>query len=389
MELDLPLPAECWTRYRQSGAPRGYVRQELAHHIELVIARPQLLPPLATGLVVLPLDDLGVVLDDVGQPAAGERFLPQVVSLEPVGVWRIAAAAVPSPVEGQEPRFLPLEVSAEPHLVVVHGEVGQAASQLEELLAGIAVALVLLDRVFHRLLGEAVLQLEGGDRQAVDEQTQVQRQLRVVAAVLELAGDAEAVQPVEGPGLLVPRRRRAAEQVDPMRAVLDPVAQDVDGPALGDLPLQAGQELLPRRAVLAEGQQLGDVRLGRGEECGELDEVHAVLAVVVARVAAYPAHAVAGRPLARCAPLRRIAISARHRRADEALQPPLAGVGGHAVTRLSSECGLPAPHRALFLPTPRGQPPFAGLCGAIRCPSVRRWPRACLPCFAGAACSDR
>ena len=74
--------------------------------------------------------------------------------------------------------------------------------------------------------------------------------------------------------------------------------------------------------ILAEGQQLGDVRLGRVEECGELDEVHAVVAVVVARVAAYPAYAVAGRPLARRAPLRCIAISARHRRADEALQPP-------------------------------------------------------------------
>ena len=110
-----------------TGAPSGHVRQELAHHVQLVVARPYLLPPLASGLVVLALDDLGVVLDDVGQPAAGERFLPQVVGLEPVGVRRVAAAAVPPPVEGQEPRFLALEVGAEPHLVVVHGEVGQAA----------------------------------------------------------------------------------------------------------------------------------------------------------------------------------------------------------------------------------------------------------------------
>ena len=223
-----------------AGAPSGHVRQELAHHVELVVARPQLLPSLAAGLVVLALDDLGVVLDDVGQPAAGEGFLPQVVGLEPVGVRRVAAAAVPPPVEGQEPRFLALEVGAEPNLVVVHGEVGQAAPQLEELLAGVAVALVLLDRVFHRLLGEAVLQLEGGDRQAVDEQTQVQRQLRVVAAVLELARHAETVQRVEGLSLLVPRRRRAVEQVDLMRAVLDALAEHVDGPALGDFPLQAG-----------------------------------------------------------------------------------------------------------------------------------------------------
>ena len=91
-------------------------------------------------------------------------------------------------------------------------------------------------------------------------------------------------------------------------------------------------------------------------ECGELDEVHAVVAVVVARVAAYPAYAVAGRPLARRAPLRRIAISARQRRADEALQPPLAGVSGHAMPRLSSEWGLPAPLRAVSPQGRRGYP---------------------------------
>ena len=68
-----------------------------------------------------------------------------------------------------------------------------AAPELEEALVRVAVALVLLNGVRHRLLGEAVLQLEGGDRQAVDEQGQVERELRLVTAVAELAGDAEAV----------------------------------------------------------------------------------------------------------------------------------------------------------------------------------------------------
>ena len=82
---------------------------------------------------------------------------------------------------------------AEAHLVIVHGEVHHAAAELEELLARVAVALVLLDGVLDRLLGQAVLQLEGGDRQAVDEEAEVERELRLVAAVAELAGDAEAV----------------------------------------------------------------------------------------------------------------------------------------------------------------------------------------------------
>ena len=68
-----------------------------------------------------------------------------------------------------------------------------AAAELEQQLARVAVALVLLDGVLDGLLGEAVLQLEGGDRQAVDEQAQVERELRLVRAVAELARDAEAV----------------------------------------------------------------------------------------------------------------------------------------------------------------------------------------------------
>ena len=72
---------------------------------------------------------------------------------------------------------------AELHLVVVHGEVGEASSKLEEPLPGIAVPLVLLYGVVHRLLRQAVLQLEGGDGQAVDEQAQIQGKLRVVVTV--------------------------------------------------------------------------------------------------------------------------------------------------------------------------------------------------------------
>ena len=72
---------------------------------------------------------------------------------------------------------------AEPHLVIVHGEVDHAAPELEEQLARVAVALVLLDRILDGLLGEAVLELERGDRQAVDEEAEIERELRLVAAV--------------------------------------------------------------------------------------------------------------------------------------------------------------------------------------------------------------
>jgi hypothetical protein len=54
--------------------------------------------------------------------------------------------------------------------VIIHGEMDDAATEFEELLARVAVALVLLDRVVDGLLRQTVLQLEGRDRQTVDEE---------------------------------------------------------------------------------------------------------------------------------------------------------------------------------------------------------------------------
>ena len=56
------------------------VGQQPAHHVELVVARPDLRPPLPAALLVLRLHHLGVVLQDVGEapprsapPATGSR----------------------------------------------------------------------------------------------------------------------------------------------------------------------------------------------------------------------------------------------------------------------------------------------------------------------------
>ena len=87
-----------------------------------MVARPDLRRLLLAGLLVLRLDDLRVVLEDVGQAVAGEDALPEVVGLESVRVGRVARAVVPALVERQEPGALALQVGAEAHLVVVHGE---------------------------------------------------------------------------------------------------------------------------------------------------------------------------------------------------------------------------------------------------------------------------
>ena len=69
---EIPLPCAMPAR----------VGQQPSHHVELMVARPDLLPPLLARLLILGLDDLRVVLQDVRQPVAGENPLPQVVGLE-------------------------------------------------------------------------------------------------------------------------------------------------------------------------------------------------------------------------------------------------------------------------------------------------------------------
>src|SRR6266851_2539407 len=121
---------------------------------------------------------------------------------------------------------------AEPHLRIIDGEMRDAAAELEKLLARIAIALVLLDGVLDRLLGQAVLELERRHRETVDEQRQVERKRGFVPAVAKLAGDREPVQGEALGSLRIAGRRRAVEQVDIVRAVLDATAQHVDNAVL-------------------------------------------------------------------------------------------------------------------------------------------------------------
>ena len=78
------------------------------------------------------------------------------------------------------------------------------------------------------------------------KRAQVQRPLRLLAAVGKLPRDAEPVLRVPLHRLLVLRRRRAVEEIEAQRAVLDAMPQHVNRAAPGDLSLQPGEELLPR-----------------------------------------------------------------------------------------------------------------------------------------------
>ena len=75
----------------------------------------------------------------------------------------------------------------------IHREVRDAAARPEERLLRIPVAPILLHRVRRGLFREAVLQLDGDDRQAVQEQGEVERVSFVLPAVSKLPGDGEPV----------------------------------------------------------------------------------------------------------------------------------------------------------------------------------------------------
>ncbi len=194
-----------------SRATLRHVCQQLVHHVELVIARENLNLFLFSRLRVLLFDNLGVVLDNVRDALRRENPLPQVIGLQSVRVGWVARAVVPALVERQKPRALALELRAHPHLAVVHRQMHHATLKLEQLFSRVAVAPVLLDGVFYRLFGQAVLQFEGGNRQAVDEQAQVQRPPCFVQAVAQLPRDTEAIGRKQACRLVVVRRRRAVK----------------------------------------------------------------------------------------------------------------------------------------------------------------------------------
>ena len=80
-----------------------HVGEQLPNDVELVIARPYLGSASLPCLRVDGLDELGVVLKNVGQSLPGERLAPQVFGHETVGINLVARAAVPALVERQEP----------------------------------------------------------------------------------------------------------------------------------------------------------------------------------------------------------------------------------------------------------------------------------------------
>ena len=164
-------------------------------------------------------------------------------------------------------------------------EVRETPAVGQQRLAGIAVGLVLPDRVLDGLAGERILELGREDRDAVQKQHHVEA-LLVPGAVADLAGDCEEVGGVQPPRLLVEPARRA-EVREPERAthVLHAAPQDVEGTAAFDFQREALQEPLPdlRAVMLREPPPL--LWLRRQKEVQHVARQETERAVVVLRTA--------------------------------------------------------------------------------------------------------
>ena len=148
------------------------------------------------------------------------------------GHRRVARAVFVAPVEGQKARPEPAQPRGHPDLVRTDGEVHERALlPAEDGGLRVAVLLVLLDRVVDALPGELVLQLGGDDRDAVEEQHEVQLVV-VVRVVAELPHDGQAVRFVELPhlGVEVVARLKVREP-DLLPGELEAVAQHRQRPA--------------------------------------------------------------------------------------------------------------------------------------------------------------
>lgn len=129
------------------------IGQQLAHHIQLMIARKN------QRFAVLQVHKL---LDNVHHTVLLKDILPQIRCRVTVWVCRIALAAVVSGsvgalVKGQEIGVLPGELCGHPHLGVIHAEIGQnALVELEAKLPRVAVIHPLPLGIIHRLAGVLV-----------------------------------------------------------------------------------------------------------------------------------------------------------------------------------------------------------------------------------------
>ena len=251
-------------------APRQFDQQ--AHGLQLVVAREDqsldlgLAPLLVAPLFTLQMQKTG---QQVQQAAALQDFLPKVggAVVASLRVRRVAGAGIAALVEGQKARGRARQPGGHPHGFGIDGKVNQRAPlELKDGRPRIPVALVLPAGILNGLPRERVLQLQGGDRDAVQAERQIQG-LFGIGREAQLPGDAHAVCRVAGVQLRVQLMGRLEVGDAQVAAVaLEAVPQGRQSALIVHPFAEVGQHLLARLPAKL-GFQLGPfIRLRLADE---------------------------------------------------------------------------------------------------------------------------
>ena len=167
--------------------------KEFSYHIKLMIAREYLFIFFLAGFLIFLFYDLCVVFKNIGKAVFLQSLFPEIISGDSLGIWRISSAVVIAFVERQKPWRFVFQMGTHPHFVVVNSKMHRTAPEMKQKLTGIPISLVLLNRIFHSLLGDFVFQLKSDYWQAVNKNRHIQGKLRIIHTVLQLACNAENV----------------------------------------------------------------------------------------------------------------------------------------------------------------------------------------------------
>ena len=251
------------------------------HNVQLMIAGKDLLDSLFVGFRVSFLNNLCIVFDDTAQLLFCKYVFPKVIRHQTIGIRWITGAIVIALIEGQEPTIRTSQFGAELDAGVIHSKMHHAAFESKQLFMGIAVILILLHCVIHVLLGQLILQFKRNDREAVDENAQIQRQSARVDGITQLAGHAEDVLFVHLRRVSVPLGRSQVEHDQVSGIGFDTIPEHIDNATLGQLTLQTVQEVAFLLLRLEHTQLRHLSGLGILQKAEQPGRVHGVFLIVV------------------------------------------------------------------------------------------------------------
>ena len=254
----------------RAGAVRARVLDEPPNAIELLIAREdqKAFPGLAPSVVLL-LDLVDELPHEVEHTVARPGLLPQIgggITRPRQRHRRIARTAEPPAIERQEARVRPVEMRRDIDEVRVDREMREAAAIGKDRLTRVALRLVLADRVLDLLAGQWIFEFGGEDRDAVQEQHEVEA-LLVLRAVAELPDNGEEVSGVQPLRLLIkPARRTKIGELELDARVPEAVPQHVECAAPFDLGRKPSHEPFLDRGAVMLAEPSPFLRLGRQHE---------------------------------------------------------------------------------------------------------------------------